>query len=288
VCLFNDGIVPFCLSVSEDRKARLWNLERHKLVQSAELPEGGTACAVSPSTQHFAVGTGGGSLIVFSRQLVRRIAQVSVAADESGDHSRDAVRCMAYSPNGALLAVGCDDALIRIMETRNYAIVELLPHRHSGPVTHLDWSKDSRLLRSNSCVQALALANTLTMVPRPCVNKLAVDSLQCSRDVQVQGDHSLPGSAEARTWGTLSCPLGEHTASLWASGFAPVSSTGIAVDGDIAAVLEDGALVSASGALLTNVRHRGAGSVFAAPRGMQLLSSGLYDGILFQFKLSSR
>ncbi|GBG30581.1 Echinoderm microtubule-associated protein-like 1 [Hondaea fermentalgiana] len=79
-----------------------------------------------------------GFLVIFAANLTRQLLQMSIAFLQGSDHSRDAVRSLQYSGDGQRLAVGSDDGQIRILETRNYALVQKLSLEPPNPVTHLD------------------------------------------------------------------------------------------------------------------------------------------------------
>lgn len=93
---------------------------------------------------------------------IRRIDWDKVDAGEAGAlddvfktlfknvKKKEWIEAMAYSPCGRMLAVGSHDNYIYVVDTKSYS--DKKPRRltgHSSFITSLDWSIDSRWIRSN-------------------------------------------------------------------------------------------------------------------------------------------
>lgn len=57
---------------------------------------------------------------------------------------------MKYSPDGQYLAVGSNDTTVYILSTQNYKKIVAKFTKNSSSITHLDWSKDSKYVLTNS------------------------------------------------------------------------------------------------------------------------------------------
>lgn len=56
------------------------------------------------------------------------------------------VTCVQWSPNGAFLATGCYDGVIRVWNSDGTLFSSL--EKHEGPVFSIKWSKDGKLILS--------------------------------------------------------------------------------------------------------------------------------------------
>ena len=65
--------------------------------------------------------------------------------------SEDGINALSFSPDGSLLAIGCQDGIIYVMQDKDPNETELLRlSGHTAGVSHIDWRKDGISLRSNS------------------------------------------------------------------------------------------------------------------------------------------
>ncbi|PST81783.1 WD40 repeat domain-containing protein [Pedobacter yulinensis] len=82
-----------------------------------------------------------GQLTVWDARSLEKVYQFSAGSDTA--------RCMALSPNGAEIAVGCKDHIIRVYDTSDYSLLAELSG-HKGAITSLAFSPDGSYLLSGS------------------------------------------------------------------------------------------------------------------------------------------
>jgi len=276
-CTISRGGVPFAIAAGGDRLVCLWNLQEHKISRSVKLPDVATSCAVSQAGHHVAIGTKSGTLLLFNDLLRRKILEVEVAFHHGGDHERDAIRSLTFSPDDRFLAVGTDDALLRIYETRNYALVHQFGRQHSCPVTHVEWDENSNFLRSFCVVQAIPVEDVVAMIPRPTMNEISVDEIPVSK--------KLHEKREIKEWNWIAArgPLLKDTSALFSneSQIVPVSTT------------RNGIIILSSGAILgtptqkriSMISHKGPAQAHYLQDDGIVLTCGSQDGLLLQFNL---
>lgn len=120
--------------------------------------------------------------------LPRAIARVS---------HEDEVRCLAFSPNGRLLATGSDDSTARVTEVQTGREIARFLHR-SG-VTAVSFSADSKLLVSSSMDCTVHVSEVVTGRRKlELVHDLQVYSVEISPDGSLLATASMDGTA--RIW----------------------------------------------------------------------------------------
>jgi len=162
------------------------------MVDFKKLPSAGTALAFIPGTgEDLCLGMENGSVAVLDRTL-----QVVTAFQ----HSRQPISSIKFSPNRKLLAVGSKDTNIYLYsvpaENGTPAYSRLGVCRgHAAPITHLDFSFDSRFIQSNDESYKLMFWNKWG-------------------DLQT---HGMNGKITNQTkWATITCTLGWECAGMWA------------------------------------------------------------------------
>ncbi|XP_047450361.1 echinoderm microtubule-associated protein-like 2 isoform X2 [Mugil cephalus] len=133
------------VTCSQDKQVHLWDTHSHQPLWSKTIEDPGRSAGFHPSGAVVAVGTMTGRWLVLdtdTRDLV------SMHTD-----GNEIISNVKYSPDGNFLAVASHDNFVYIYAVtesgRKYSRVGKCTG-HSSFVTHLDWSKDSQYLMTNS------------------------------------------------------------------------------------------------------------------------------------------
>ncbi|KAI3380118.1 hypothetical protein SNEBB_001204 [Seison nebaliae] len=137
--------LPIFVTGSDDRTLRIWNSEERRLLKFIRMEHGIRSCAFSNdhNGSRLAVGLMNGECVILDH--------------ESGDYRelfllknhKEVCHELKYSPNNHYLAVGSNDNSIDIYETKTFKLLGRCSN-HKSYITHLDWSKDSQYIQSNS------------------------------------------------------------------------------------------------------------------------------------------
>ena len=129
-------------TASDDKTLRVWDLNEKKLLKITELESKIRSCAFSADGKHIACGLSEGKLVIVNvddmtpREVIPKSAEV--------------LHEMKYSPDGKFLAAGSNDMTVYIMSVTNYKKQVAKCKGNSSSITHLDWSKDSQFIMTNS------------------------------------------------------------------------------------------------------------------------------------------
>ncbi|XP_034239530.1 echinoderm microtubule-associated protein-like 2 isoform X6 [Thrips palmi] len=152
--------LPQFVTAGYDKSLNLWDSMSHSLIWSKDLSEAAQSAAISPDGSIIIVGCVTGHWFALDSQT-REIFTTHADGAEP-------IQVIKFSPNGQFLALGSRDNNVYIYQcggdTRKYnrvgrCMTERKRKRsssltsflgHSSFITHLDWSADSQLLRSNS------------------------------------------------------------------------------------------------------------------------------------------
>ncbi|MBN3292456.1 EMAL3 protein, partial [Polypterus senegalus] len=179
------------LSCAHDKQVCLWNGVDHSLEWSSTLEETGLCADFHPNGNVVAVGLNTGRWVVLDIETREVVSDFT-----NGNEQLSVVR---YSPDGVYLAVGSHDNFIYI-----YIVTEAGRRYtrfgkctgHSSFITHLDWSKDSKFIMSNSGDYEILYWD----VAGGC--KLIRNRFE-SKD---------------REWASYTCVLGFHVIGVWLEG----------------------------------------------------------------------
>ena len=293
-----------CATGGDDATVRLWDLRGRRQLTIRLVEAAVTSLAfdeeASSEGQRLAVGYEDGGWEVLRVNLRSDASLAALAAaglerlhrhrqhDQPGSvpgvGPRRRITDLRFSPDAAYLAVGCADAVVYLYATDDYRLVALC-RGHSSAVTHLDWTADSTVLRSN------CQGHELRFWDVPSGQQISVAS--ACRD--------LP-------WASFGVTLGWHCQGIFrnrADGTG-VHSVDRSADGTLLATADDfGAVnlhrypcVQPQTKLLPSNRREFAGHASAAlacrwassgdAEEEILLSVGGYDLTLFQWRLRRR
>jgi WD40 repeat protein len=90
------------------------------------------------------------------------------------------IECMVFSPDAKNLAVGSHDNMIYIVDTKTYKKVVKLTG-HSSFITSLDWSVDSKYIRSNCGAYELLFFNVVEKKRDPSGASNTVETVWCDQ-----------------------------------------------------------------------------------------------------------
>jgi WD40 repeat protein len=130
-----------CATASDDKTVRVWNLKEKRLLKITELEKKVRSCSFSGDGKHLACGLTDGLLVVLN---VEDMAQVY-----SKKSRTEVLHEMKYSPCGKFLAVGSNDNYVDILTVPSYKRISVCSG-NSSFITHVDWSKDSQYVQTNS------------------------------------------------------------------------------------------------------------------------------------------
>jgi len=117
------------------------------------------AICYNPTTKEVAAATNNGEVHIRDLAKLGAAKKVLKAAERW-------IEFMTYSPNGKYLAVGTHDSTIVIYETAGYTSKGALK-AHKSSITAIDWSKDSKFIRSNCEAYELLFFNIESMKQEP-------------------------------------------------------------------------------------------------------------------------
>ncbi|KAL4221535.1 Echinoderm microtubule-associated protein-like 1 [Mactra antiquata] len=144
--VFPHPFEPTFVSAGLDQVVYKWSLVNHKVIWRAHVEAPCTALAIDYRQELIAIGTSDGIFIVLNSYNGMHIATVEVGTES--------VCCLAFSPDGSLLALGCNDGLISVYAIHDrgqtYRKFNMALKGHNSGVSNIDWSKDGRCLQSVS------------------------------------------------------------------------------------------------------------------------------------------
>lgn len=142
---------PLFASAAADASVRLWSTRDRAMLAMRALPAPPTALAFSPLADILAVAVAGGAVLALAADSLaeRGVAQLDAQAEGTP-------RCLAFSPDGATLAVGTDAGPIVLYHQARGSLERVGVLRgHTAPVVSIDWSESGGELQSNSATHEL-------------------------------------------------------------------------------------------------------------------------------------
>ncbi|XP_039443776.1 echinoderm microtubule-associated protein-like 2 isoform X1 [Culex pipiens pallens] len=187
-----------------DRLLQLWDSLSHSVVWSKDIGEPIQSVQFSNSGDTIIVSGVGGRWMVFDT-----VTRELLAVYQDG---QDVIQTIKFSPDGNLLALGSKDSCVYIYQCTKAA------HRfskigkctgHSSFISHIDWSKDSTVLRTNSGDYELLYWN-----PTLC------------RQITTHG------TVRNLEWATQSCTVSFETVGIWPENFDGTDINSVCKDGE--------------------------------------------------------
>ncbi|XP_037072676.1 echinoderm microtubule-associated protein-like 2 isoform X2 [Pollicipes pollicipes] len=126
-----------------DGRLFMWDLVTHAPVWTIDFEDGVQSVCFSPDGSQLAVG-----LVTGRWDVLDADSRETVFSRSDGD---EPVQALRFSPDGRMLALGSRNNTVYIYETSEAGFSRVAKCTgHSSFITHLDWSADSALLRTNS------------------------------------------------------------------------------------------------------------------------------------------
>ncbi|CAL7950216.1 unnamed protein product [Xylocopa violacea] len=145
--------LPQFATAGHDRLLQMWDSLSHTVVWSKDIGEQAQSIGFSPDGNVMVVGCASGKWLAIDSET-RELYTHHTDGSEP-------IQVVRFSPDGTLLALGSRDNYIYIYQvnedaTKYSRVGRCMPKRirrrggHSSFITHVDWSMDGQILRSNS------------------------------------------------------------------------------------------------------------------------------------------
>ncbi|XP_071055971.1 echinoderm microtubule-associated protein-like 2 isoform X1 [Onthophagus taurus] len=179
--------IPQFVTAGQDKLLQMWDSMSHSILWSKDIGEQAQSVAFSADGTVVAVGCVNGRWMVFDTQTRELLGQHQDGVEP--------IQVIQYSPDGNLVAIGSRDNHIYIYQVNDGGIRCSKVGKcmgHSSFVTHIDWSSDSQIIRSNSGDYEVLYWNATTCRQITQVNAI--------RDVD---------------WATNTCTISFSTVGIW-------------------------------------------------------------------------
>ena len=169
------------VTASDDKTVRLWDLKEHKMLKLTAISAEGRSVSFTPDGSQIVVGCSTGMLLLLDANDLTEQKSTKLKGDEW-------ISDLKYSPDGTKLAVGCHDDYIHLLDAASFEVLGKCKG-HSSYITHLDWSKDSAHLRSNSASCELLFWDSATgaVVQAETMRNTEWHTCTCTLAWEVQG-----------------------------------------------------------------------------------------------------
>lgn len=154
---------------------KVWDVQTYALLVETELGYKTRAMAWSPDGAALAVGAGDGAPIAQNDGMfvVFKLSDASLEPIVSEHNAKAYVTVLRYSPDGNVLALGSNDAILYLYAVQSATSYHLYAcfDKHVAPVTALDFSTNARYIRSVSSTQSLCFCESLggdAVAPEDC------------------------------------------------------------------------------------------------------------------------
>ena len=193
-----DNPFQFC-SVADDHSVRIYDAKQHQLLRMSQMDTSGRCCGYSPDGQMVVIGLGSaeldgkvpekkeGAFLVLSEEDLTIVFEMR--------DSKKAIVSCSFSPNQEFIALASLDGIVYLYHSRD-CTPKAKCKGHSGGVTHMDFSTDSRFLMSNSQTGELLfwLVDTGELLPPRSVRDVSWETNSCVFSLDTQGFWTIGGT----------------------------------------------------------------------------------------------
>ena len=210
--LASHPLEPMLASAGADLSLRLWDLAQRQMVAMRQLPAAAAALAFSSGGEVLAASLHGGGVLLLDVGSLHELPVQLMAGLPPGAWQTS--RALAFSPDGAVLAVGTDAGSIELFVAGGGWERLGSCQAHGAPVVSLDWSENGGELQSNSLDHELLFwdARTCTKLPAASTHALRWASANCRVSWAAKGAigrHAHPddllATSRCHGGGTLAC-----------------------------------------------------------------------------------
>jgi WD40 repeat protein len=234
LCIKDNIIATSC----DDNRVIVWDTTQRKAITEtilndkpgAKLKYGASTLSTLPDNQcsraltlnrlngHIAVGLNDGAI-----QIRESITNINKVVKSMKDSQRW-IECMMYSPDGNLLAVGTHDDTILIYDVKAGYAMKAKFTAHKAAITAVDFTTDSKFLRSNCNAYELLFFNLTSMAQDP----------------------NGATNTKSNEWATNNCKISWGTMGTFPPGcdFTHVNHTSLSNDGSLLVCGDDWGLVN--------------------------------------------
>lgn len=178
------------VTVGDDKTIRIWSLRTHEQINVRVMPECARSVAYNNSGQIICVGMIDGSVAMLEA------TSPMLRVYSTWNHSSKMINDIKFSPDDTILAVACADTNIYLYKSddRKEFRRQAVCRGHSGAVTHIDFSVNSKFLQSNGTDASILYWDI-------CGNQIKQNS-----------------SMKDTTWATITCCFGWAVQGIWPKG----------------------------------------------------------------------
>lgn len=222
----------------DDKTIRIWSVSKRAVVAKTLMDTPVKALAWSPDGSVLAAGLGGSVGGNASRKdgAFAILDAATLEIVHEGRDSKKALSVMAFSPDGALLAIGSHDNVVYLYAALDNYKLRARQDKATGHISHVDFSTDGAYLRVNSDAFELLFINTQdgSWVPSPATMKdVSWQTQTCVLSWAVQG--VWPSSSSGSGGDTTTADASSSDSYIHATDRANQSS--VVVSGDHVATL---------------------------------------------------
>lgn len=130
-------------TTSFDKMVIKWTTAKHKILWKSHIGKAGCCLSTDLKGRQLAVGTQTGHIEILNAHNGMHVASMDI--------SKYRIDCIAFSPDGTMIAAGSHDGLIHILDIQDggQGYMPSKPLKgHPTFVTHIDWSGDSKYIQS--------------------------------------------------------------------------------------------------------------------------------------------